>query len=122
MTKTLSAQAPEELCRRVDKLGDAEGRSRSQVVLAAVEFWTHLPPEAHLAIRQIQAMGEEVAARLYRHVASDALDVQFAAARERIVATMNVPAELAVTLGPAAEDDAFLDAASAAVRRTGVAR
>ena len=115
MTKTLSTQAPAALAARIDHLAQAEGRNRSQVVIAALEFWAQLSPEAHFAIGRIQAMSEELRVCLARQVERDVLDVQFAALRDRIVTSLTVPDDLARQLDADADDDAFLDAAVAAV-------
>lgn len=111
MAKTLSTQAPPELYARVEELVREEGQTTSQVVLAAVDFWTQLPPETHLAIRRLMA-GDQ-AGELVRHVVSDALDLQFNLASARVAASMRVPAEVAAVIGPEADDAAFLDAADA---------
>ena len=105
MPRTLSTQAPEQLADRVERLAAEEGRNRSQVVLAAIEFWSQLSPEAHLAITRVQAMGDEMRARLLRQLEREALNFQFTAVRERIAATMVPPVDVtdATDLADAAE-------------------
>jgi|GEM_PF-6675623 len=115
MAKTLSARAPDALAARIDQIAKNAGRSRSQVILAALEFWTQLSPEVHVAISGIQGMNEERRARLVRDVERDVLDIQFGAVRERVIAQLQVPDALAGPLAAEANDAAFLDAAVAAV-------
>lgn len=122
MPRTLSTQAPEQLADRVERLAAEEGRNRSQVVLAAVEFWSQLSPEAHLAITRVQAMGEEMRTRLLRQLEREALDFQFTAVRERIAATMTVPEDISIRVEPSDDDGTVLDAAEALVAKAAGAR
>jgi len=115
MPNILSTHASPELYNRVETLGQIEGQSNSQMVLAAVEFWTQLPPEAHRAIRQIQEMGEHVARRLVRQVTRETLDLQFEAANAGVAASVRLPGDLAPLVGPDADDQTFLDSADAAI-------
>jgi len=112
MPRTLSTQAPEQLADRVERLAAEEGRNRSQVVLAAIEFWSQLSPEAHLAITRVQAMGDEMRARLLRQLEREALNFQFTAVRERIAATMVLPDAIADAIR---DDTDLADAADALV-------
>ena len=113
MARTLSAQAPDELADRVERAALEEGRNRSQFVLAAVEFWSQLSPEAHLAITRVETMGADMRQRLFRQIEREVLDFQFTAVRERIAATLSVPPEAAVGELTSASDDMLLDAAVA---------
>jgi len=118
MPRTLSTQAPAQLADRVERLAAEEGRNRSQVVLAAIEFWTQLSPEAHLAITRVQAMGEEMRTRLLRQLEREALDFQFTAVRERIAATLTVPRDVPMPSAHSDDDGELLDVAAALIAQS----
>ena len=113
-TQTISGSASKELVDRVQAVATIEDRTPSQVVVSAVDLYTRLPSEAHLALRRIAALGgetelEQTLVELGRHI----LDRQFAAARHAVAAGMRVD-----DLGALESDEDFLRAASAAVART----
>lgn len=87
--KTISMHASEETARRVEHVSRVEDRSPSQIASSALNFYLHLPPEAHTALRFIQALGtNEDTARVSRKVARLLLDAQFEVAERRVVASM----------------------------------
>jgi hypothetical protein len=110
--KTLSAQATPALVERVEALRQEEGQTASQVVLQAVDFWTRLPAEAHLAIRRLAAADR--VDQLVQRVLSEALDLQFQLASQRVATTMQLSAEVDASL-PTATDDELLATADAAL-------
>lgn len=56
--KTISAYADAETARRVEALARIEDRAPSQIAAAALRFYLRLPPDAHDAIRQVEALGD----------------------------------------------------------------
>lgn len=113
-TQTISGSAPKALADRVQEVAKIEDRTTSQVVVSAVELYTRLPPEAHIALRRIERLGgatelERVLVDLGRQI----LDRQFDAARAAVAASMRVD-----DLDELESDDDFLNAASAVVART----
>lgn len=117
MPTTLSTQAPADIAERVDHVAEIEQRKRSQVILHAVDFWSRLSPETHLGISRLQASGDDVAGALYRRIAREVLDAQFAVVEARIVKQMQVPEDVVARLGDDPDDDSLFDAASELVRR-----
>ncbi len=116
MANRLSTRAPEALTDRVDVIAAASGCPRSHVVLAALRFWVQLSPETHEAIGCTQAVSAEWRDRLVRRIERAALDVQFAAVQEQLVASMTIPDDVARALDADASDEALLDAAVELVR------
>jgi hypothetical protein len=115
LTRTISGSAPEELADRVQEVARIEDRTPSQVVVSAVDLYTRLPTEAHIALRRIQALGGETALeRVLVDLGRQILDRQFEAARHAVAASITVN-----DLDRLESDDEFLAAAAAAVRRTG---
>jgi predicted transcriptional regulator len=57
--RTISLHASGETARMVEHLSRVEDRSPSQIAAAALAFYLRLPPEAHSALRHVQALGEE---------------------------------------------------------------
>jgi hypothetical protein len=55
--KTISAQPSVELSGRIEGIQQLANQTTAQVVLEAVDCWTHLPPEAHDALRRQEAAG-----------------------------------------------------------------
>lgn len=51
--KTLYAQPPLELSERVERIRALTNQSTTQIVVDALDLWTLLPPEAHIALRRI---------------------------------------------------------------------
>ncbi len=111
MAKRLSTRASAALTERVDVIAAASGCPRSHVVLSALEFWAQLSPETHEAIGRTEAMSAEWRDQLVRQIERAALDVQFSAVREQLVASMTIPDDVAQALEANASDDALLDAA-----------
>lgn len=116
--RTISGSAPQSVADRVQRVAAIEDRSPSQIVVSAVDLYTRLPAEAHLALRRIESLGgeaqlERVLVELGRHI----LDREFDAARSAVAATLRVDA-----LGQMESDKDFLSAASTAVARTGAQR
>lgn len=87
--KTISMHASEETVRRVEHVSRVEDRSPSQIASAALNFYLQLPPEAHTALRHVQALGtSDDVARISRKMARLLLDAQFEVAERRVVASM----------------------------------
>jgi hypothetical protein len=87
--KTISMHASEETARRVEHVARLEDRSPSQIAAAALSFYLQLPPEAHTALRHVQALGsDEDVQRMSRKMARLLLDAQFEVAERRVVASM----------------------------------
>lgn len=59
--KTVSAHVSEEIVRRIEQIAQLEARPVSQIVAAAVAFYTRLPAEAHQSLRTLEAFGGEAA-------------------------------------------------------------
>ena len=87
--KTISMHASEETARRMEHVSRVEDRSPSQIASAALNLYLQLPPEAHAALRYLQALGtEEDLARVSRKMGRLLLDAQFEIAERRVVASM----------------------------------
>jgi hypothetical protein len=89
VSKTLYAQPSEELARRIERTKQLANQSNAQVVLEAVDFWTLMPPEAHLALRRIEhTAGRKVMERAVRQFARDLIGLQYDQVAERVSADM----------------------------------
>jgi hypothetical protein len=55
--KTISMHASGETAQLLEYLARVEDRSPSQIAAAALAFYLRLPPEAHAALRHVQALG-----------------------------------------------------------------
>jgi hypothetical protein len=87
--RTISMHASEEIARRVEHVSRVEDRSPSQIASAALSLYLQLPPEAHAALRHVQALGTaEDVDRISRRMARLLLDAQFEVAERRVVASM----------------------------------
>jgi len=114
LTRTISGSAPVALADRVQEVAKIEDRTPSQVVVAAVDLYTRLPAEAHIALRRIESLGGEAELeRILVDLGRQILDRQFEAARRAVAASMQVD-----DLDELQSDEDFLNAASAAVART----
>lgn len=92
--RTLSTSVDEETAKLVDVLALTEDRSPSQIVASALRLYLRLPPEAHRALRVVEAVGEEQERREVVHELTRALlNGEFAAARRRTAATLNFDRE-----------------------------
>ena len=112
MPRTISAYADEALARRVERLAKIEKRPVSQIAGAALAFYLTLPPEAHSALRQLEALGsKQDAERLSREVTRLLLHSQYSLAEQAVARSMQV--------GDAADmsEDDLLDAAVKVTRR-----
>ena len=107
----ISGQAPVELAMRLADAARFEQRTASQLVVSAVDLYTRLSPEVHVALRRIAATeGEAVVQQLMTDIGRRILDRQFDVARRKVAEQMNTAA-----LGALTSDDELLNAASAAV-------
>lgn len=87
--KTISMHASEDTARRMEHVSRVEERSPSQIASAALNLYLQLPPEAHAALRYLQALGtDEDMARMSRKMGRLLLDAQFEIAERRVVASM----------------------------------
>lgn len=87
--KTISMHASEETARRVEHVARVEDRTPSQIAAAALKFYLQLPPEAHTALRHVQALGtEKDVEQVSRKMARLLLDAQFEVAERQVVASM----------------------------------
>jgi hypothetical protein len=87
--KTISMHASEATALRVEQVSRLEDRSPSQIAAAALNFYLLLPPEAHTALRHVQALGTaEDVERVIGKMARLLLDAQFEVAERRVVASM----------------------------------
>jgi hypothetical protein len=87
--KTISMHASEETARRMEYVARVEDRTPSQIAAAALKFYLQLPPEAHAALRQVQALGtDQDVEQISRKMARLLLDAQFEVAERRVVASM----------------------------------
>ena len=58
--KTLYAQPPLELSERVERTRTLTNQTTTQIVIDALDLWTILAPEAHIALRRVrQAEGQQ---------------------------------------------------------------
>lgn len=57
--KTISMHASGETAQLLEYLARVEDRSPSQIAAAALAFYLRLPPEAHAALRHVQALGSD---------------------------------------------------------------
>lgn len=117
--KTISMHASEEIARRVEYVARVEDRSPSQIASAALSFYLQLPPEAHAALRHVQALGtDEDVDRISRRMARLLLDAQFEVAERRVVASMRAEGLDAL----ASEDDILAEANALTSRNSGSER
>lgn len=87
--KTISMHASEATALRVEQVSRLEDRSPSQIAAAALSFYLLLPPEAHTALRHVQALGTaEDVERVSGKMARLLLDAQFEVAERRVVESM----------------------------------
>ncbi len=87
--KTISMHASEDTARRMEHVSRVEDRSPSQIASAALNLYLQLPPEAHSALRYLQALGtDEDLARVSRKMGRMLLDAQFEIAERRVVDAM----------------------------------
>lgn len=112
--KTVSAHVGEGVVRRVEEIARLEARPVSQVVAAALAFYTRLPADAHQSLRTLEALGgaaavDEAAYRAARAVVAVTFDV----AERRLVEA--IPEEVIAGLGALETEDDIL---AAAVRLT----
>jgi hypothetical protein len=95
--RTISAHADEQTVERVKLVARAEDRAPSQIAAAALRFYTKLPPEAHTAIRTIEAFGTEDEAFAMAGAVTRALvAAEFEIAQRRIAAQMRLENEEAL--------------------------
>jgi hypothetical protein len=112
--KTISMHASEEIARRVEHVSRMEDRSPSQIASAALNFYLQLTPEAHTALRHVQALGTaEDVERVSREMARLLLDAQFEVAERRVVAAMKTQG-----LGQLESEDDIIAEANALTSRT----
>lgn len=105
--KTISMHASEETARRVEHVSRVEDRSPSQIAAAALAFYLRLPPEAHSALRHVQALGEEEDVRgLMRGVTRLLLNAQYDVAVRR----MGEALQKQGTPGPETEEEMLEEA------------
>lgn len=109
--KTVSAHVSEEVVRRIEHTARLDARPVSQVVAAAIAFYTRLPADAHQALRTVEALGGEAALNTAVHkVAREMIAAAFDVAERRLAEA--IPEE--VVAGLNTEDDIL----AAAVRLT----
>jgi N12 class adenine-specific DNA methylase len=115
--KTISMHASEETARQMEYVARVEDRTPSQIAAAALKFYLQLPPEAHAALRQVQALGtDQDVEQISRKTARLLLDAQFEVAERRVVASMTAQA----LDGLQSEDDILAEANALTSRsRTG---
>ena len=71
--KTIYAQPSVGLSKRIEIAKQLANQTTAQVVLEALDFWTRLPPESHVALRRLELHGgpsavSELIARLSREI------------------------------------------------------
>jgi len=89
--KTISGQAPVALAERLADAAQIEQRSASQLVVSAVDLYTRLPAEVHIALRRIAATeGEAAVDQLMVDIGRRIVDRQFDAARDRVASKMQL--------------------------------
>lgn len=112
--KTLYAQPSAELATRIERAKQLGNQSSAQVVLEAVDFWTLMPPEAHLSLRRLEmTSGRAVMERAVQQFARTLVGLQYAEAQDRVVRSMQLPTDCDSAL----TDDELLSTAVNAVRR-----
>jgi N12 class adenine-specific DNA methylase len=112
--KTISMHASEETARRMEYVARVEDRTPSQIAAAALKFYLQLPPEAHAALRQVQALGtDRDVEQISRKMARLLLDAQFEVAERRVVASMTTQG-----LGGLQSEDDILAEANALTSRS----
>ncbi len=117
LSRTISGTASEEIAERVCKAAKIEDRTTSQIVVSAVDLYTRLPAEAHIALRRIELLGGP--GEMERAIVAfgrDILRYQFDAARDSVAASMSKSMQIGGLAGLESDSD-FLSAASAAVAR-----
>lgn len=91
-----------------------EDRSPSQIVISALELYTRLSPETHLALRRIeQVAGKHAVERILTEFGHHILDRQFDAALDAAAAQIGETHVRGLE-----SDEQFLSAASTAVAQT----
>jgi predicted transcriptional regulator len=71
--KTISAYTDEETAKLVADLARVEHRKPSQIAAAALAFYVRLPPEAHAALRRLEASDSEGHLNLMRREVTRAI-------------------------------------------------
>lgn len=98
--KTISMHASGETAQLLEYLARIEDRSPSQIAAAALAFYLRLPPEAHAALRHVQALGtDEDARRVARGITRLLLNAQYD------IAVGRLGRELGEQGGPVPETD-----------------
>lgn len=89
--KTISMHASEDTARRLEYISRVEERSPSQIASAALDLYLRLPPEAHTALRHLNALGtKDDQDRAMQRIWHVLLDEQYELAQRRLVAAMKV--------------------------------
>jgi hypothetical protein len=111
--RTISAHADELIVERMHSLAKAEDRPVSQLVSASVRFYMKLPPEAHAALRTIEAFATaEEEAMALRGVVRALAAAELKISERRMTAQLRLDNE--AQLG---SDDAILAEAVRLTRR-----
>ncbi len=114
--KTISMHASGETAQLLEHLARIEDRSPSQIAAAALAFYLRLPPEAHAALRHVQALGTgDDARRVMRGITRLLLNAQYE------LAVGQLGRELAQEDGPVPHtEDEMLDEAAGLVAGRGI--
>jgi hypothetical protein len=113
--RTISAYTDEATATRLAYLAKIEDRSPAQIAAAALRFYTGLPPEAHQALRRIEAMeSPELLSSLQREVTRTVLHALFDGAEGRMVKRAE---EGGVADTASTEDDLLAEAVRLTTRR-----
>jgi hypothetical protein len=92
--RTVSAYTDELTARRIAQLAKAEDRSPAEIAAAALRLYVSLPPHAHQAFRQIEAMeSPAVTDSVQRAMTRALIDGVYEAARQQALGQMSVPPE-----------------------------
>ena len=89
--RTISMHASEDAALRLDHISRVEERSPSLIASSALDLYLRLPPEAHTALRHLNALGTgEDQDRAMQRIWHVLLDAQYEIAERRMVAAMKV--------------------------------
>lgn len=113
--KTISMHASGETAQLLEHLARVEDRSPSQIAAAALAFYLRLPPEAHAALRHVQALGTpDDVGQVMRRITGLLLNAQYD------IAVGQLGRELGEQGGPDPEtEDEMLDEAARLVAADG---
>lgn len=103
--KTLYAQPTPELSERIDRVRLLENLSNAQIVLEALDFWTLMTPETHVALRRVAHLaGRAGVERVVQKLARDLTTAKFDQTAARVATQLPTATESADVDDPTIDD------------------